>query len=118
MPAPVNREPASDHPRPDRVELFGFYFLGINPNGEYRFANAHMVAQHYGVQPAQVLRWLSELDLAPGRILDRQFHLGGAQADLMLDAPHMNAAELRSRIVEILAEVDEAPGGRRFWEEE
>lgn len=109
---------ASDRPRPDRVELFGFYFLGFNPGGEYRFANSHMVAAHCGVTPAQVLRWLDELDLAPGRILDRQFLLGRAQADLMLDAPFMSAAELRRRIEEILAEVDGAPGGRRFWEEE
>jgi hypothetical protein len=114
----MSGDSARKHPRPDRVELFGFYFLGINPQGEYGFANAHMVAQHYSVTPAQVLRWLDELDLAPRRILDRQFRLGRAQADLMLDAPFMNAAEMRHRIEEILAEVDEAAGGRRFWEEE
>lgn len=104
--------------RPDRVELFGFYFLGISPAGEYGFANSHMVAAHYRVTPAQVLRWLQELDLTPGRILDRNFHLGRAQADLMLDAPHMNPVELRHRVEEILAEIDAAAGGRRYWEED
>jgi hypothetical protein len=105
-------------PRPGRAELFGFYFLGISPKGEYGFANAHMVGRHYGVTPDQVLRWLNELDLAPRRVLDRQYYLGRAQADLMLDAPFMNAAEMRHRVEEILAEVDGAKGGRRYWEEE
>jgi hypothetical protein len=116
----MREEPESHRPsseRPDRVELFGFYFLGIHPNGDYKFANSHQVAQHYKVTPQQVMIWLKQMDLAPRSILDRQFRLGEAQADLMMDSPHLNGPELRHRLEEILAEVDDAPGGWRFWEE-
>ena len=104
--------------RPSRVELFAFYFLGFNPKGEYRFANAHHVARYYNVSSNAVLRWLEEMDLEPGKILRRQYDLPGAQLELQLEAPDLTREEILQRSEEILGEMDTAMSGRKFWEEE
>jgi hypothetical protein len=109
--------PPEDPRRPDRVELFAFYFLGFSPEGTYRFANAHHVARHYRVSADAVLRWLVELKLDPHEILHRQFDLAGAQVELQLDAPALTPEGVRLRAAEILRELESAPGGRRPWEE-
>jgi hypothetical protein len=110
------RKERDDAVRPTREELFAFYFLGFNPRGEYRFANAHHVARYYNVSSDAVLRWLEELDLEPGRILRRQFDLAGAQLELQLDSPDLTPEEIAQRAREILEELDSALSGRRFWE--
>ncbi|HMX63879.1 MAG TPA: hypothetical protein PKD58_12500 [Candidatus Sumerlaeota bacterium] len=102
--------------RPDRVELFAFYYLGVNPDGEYRFANAHHVAKYYGVSADAVLRWLEELDLKPRDVLRQQFNLSGPQLELQLELPNLDPAGVRQRAAAILADLDGADGGRRFWE--
>lgn len=104
-------------PAPDRAELFGFYYLGFNPDGVYKFANVHHVARYYNVSSEAVLRWLKELDLEPAKVLRREFDLADAQLELQLEAPEMEPEEIRARVVEILEDLEAAAGGRRFWEE-
>ncbi len=103
--------------RPDRVELFAFYYLGFNPDGEYRFANAYHVARYYKVSADAVQRWLEELELEPGRFLTRQYDLAEAQVDLQMDAPGLTTEGIRMRAAEILDGLDKSEGGRRPWED-
>jgi hypothetical protein len=109
--------PKPQDARPDRIELFAFYFLGVNPDGEYRFANAHHVARYYRVSSDAVLRWLGELDIEPRDILRQQFDLAGAQLELQLELPNLDPAGVRQRVKAILEELDGSEGGRRFWED-
>ena len=106
-----------DKSRPDRIELFAFYYLGINPDGEYRFANAHHVGKYYSVSADAVMRWLDELDLKSSDVLRQRFNLSGPQLELQLDLPNLDPAGVRERAAVILAELDDAEGGRRFWED-
>lgn len=106
-----------DPQRPGRVELFAFYYLGFNPDGEYRWSNAHHVARYYRVSSDAVLRWLEELDLEPKRLLHQQYDLSGHQVELQLEAGELTPPQIYRRATEILAELDSAPGGRRPWEE-
>jgi len=103
---------------PDRLELFSFYYLGFDPEGNYRFANAHRVARHYQVSADAVLQWLKEMDLEPKRFLDRQYDLAEAQVELQLSAGSITPEFVRQRAGEILEEIDQAPGGRDFWSED
>ncbi|MBI1289756.1 hypothetical protein GC173_00735 [bacterium] len=113
-----SRPPLPDDPdRPGRIELFTFYYLGFNPDGEYRWANAHHVGRYYRVSSDAVLRWLEELDLDPKRMLHQQFDLSSHQVDLQLEAPDLTPAEIYRRASAILEELDAAPGGRKPWEE-
>lgn len=107
-----------DDKRPPREELFAFYYLGFNPDGEYRFANAYHVAKYYRVSSDAVLRWLVELDLEPKKFLMQQYNLSGAQVDLQLEAEELTREEIRERAARILAELEAADGGRRPWEED
>ena len=104
--------------RPSRVELFAFYYLGFSPDGEYHFPNVHHVARHYNVGPEGVQRWLRELELDPARIIRMHFNLGRAQADFQIDCEGERPDVILERAAEILAELDEAEGGRKPWEDE
>ena len=101
---------------PTRLHLFAFYYLGFNPDREYRFANAHHVARYYNVSSDAVLDWLNKMDLSPAAVLRQEYDLVGPQLDLQLDNPEMGPHEFWARAAEILAELDAAKGGRKFWE--
>ena len=100
---------AEKNDRPSRVHLFAFYYLGFNPAGEYRFANAHHVARWYNVSADAVLRWLEELELTSAWVLRQGYDLAEAQLDLQLDAPELTREQIFERVAEILAELDGAP---------
>jgi len=104
-----------DRQRPDRAELFGFYYLGFAPTGAYRFPNAHQVAGFYRTSADTVLTWLEEYDLSPGRVAGLKVELAKRGVDLQMDAPNLTLGGIRLRIEEILAEVDNAETGRRPW---
>lgn len=110
--------PVTHSQRPSRLELFAFYFLGFNPEGEYRFANVHHIAAYYGVSSDAVQRWLDELDLSPAEILRRDCGFAAMQADLQIEADSMDHEEILSRAAEILAEVDAARPTRKPWEDD
>jgi len=110
------KELPPDPQRPGRVELFAFYFLGFNPDGEYRFSNSHHVARYYRVSSDAVLRWLEELELDLHEILHRQFDLAEAQVSLKLDAEQLTPPEIYGRAAEILRDLDASRPGRRPWE--
>ncbi len=103
---------------PSREELFGFYYLGFNPDGDYKFPNANHVAGYYRVGPEAVMRWLEEYGLHPSKVLRQQVELSRLQVDLQLEAGNLSLLGLQERIAEILAEVDGAAPGRKPWEED
>ncbi len=109
--------PANEPNKPGRLELFSFYYLGFNPEGTYKFANAHHVARYYKVSSDAVLRWLDEYDLSSSRLLHLQYELSRAQTDLQLEADELTPEEILERAREILDEVDEATPGRKPWED-
>lgn len=104
-----------DKQRPDRAELFGYYYLGFAPNGAYRFPNAHQVAGWYRTSADTVLTWLEEYDLSPGHVAGLKMELARASVDLQMEAPNLTPEAIRERIAAILADLDNAEPGRRPW---
>jgi len=41
--------------RPSALELFSMYYLGVGPDFQPKFYNAHSVARHFNVTIEQVL---------------------------------------------------------------
>ena len=101
--------------RPPRDELFGFYYLGFTPEGEYRFPNAHRVAAYYGVSADAVLRWLEEHGLDPATVGRKTIELSRHSVDLQMEQPNLTPEAVRERIAEILDEFDQAGTGRKPW---
>lgn len=101
--------------RPSRAELFGFYYLGFSPDGEYRFATANHLARHYGVGPEAILKWLEQYGIDPATVSKRRFEFAAWSVDLQMDAPNMTPEAIRARIDEALAAFDDAGTGRRPW---
>lgn len=97
---------------PARDELFGFYYLGFDPNGHYLFPNTRHVANFYKVHHDQVLDWLEELGISPGYVLHQQYDVARASVDLQMDVRNLTPEGIRIRVREALAELDAAQGGR------
>lgn len=98
--------------RPPRDELFGFYYLGFDPAGSYRFPNSYHVAAYYKVHNHTVLDWLEEMNLSPRYVLYQQFDVARASVDLQMDVRNLTPEGIKLRIREALAALDAAPGGR------
>lgn len=105
----------AEKPRPDRATLFGFYYLGFDPEGRYKFPNAHHVGAYYGVSADAIMRWLEELELDPRIVTSKKFNLPAAQVDLQLEAEFMPDDTRIDCIQRILRELDAAEGGREPW---
>ncbi len=101
--------------RPPRDELFGFYYLGITPDGKYKFPNAHHVAGYYGVSADAVLRWLEEYGLDPATVGRKTVELSEVSVDLQLDLPNLTLEGIQRRIADALEEFDAAQTGRKPW---
>jgi hypothetical protein len=101
--------------RPPRAELFGFYHLGLHPDGTYRFANANQVAAHYRVGPEAVLRWLEEYEIDPATAGRRAVELSRLSVDIQLELANLTPEGVRARVEEALAEYDSAKPTRQPW---
>lgn len=100
---------------PSREELFGFYYLGFDPAGNYKFPNVRHVAAFYGVSHDAVLHWLEILDLNSHKVLLQKFDLARAQVDLQMECTNLTLEGLRVRIAEVLTALDAADSGRQPW---
>lgn len=101
--------------RPPRDELFGFYYLGISPEGTYKFPNANHLAAYYRVSADAVLRWLDEYGLDPKTVGRKTIELSRVSVDLQLELPNLTPDAIRQRIAEALADFDGAGTGRKPW---
>ncbi|MDX2175842.1 MAG: hypothetical protein SF028_05170 [Candidatus Sumerlaeia bacterium] len=104
-----------DRARPDRAELFGFYYLGLRPDGTYKYSNAHQVAAWYRVSSDAVLGWLDEYGLSPSVVARKRIEITGWSVDIQLDLPNLEPEGVRRRVAEAMEAFDEASGGRHPW---
>lgn len=101
--------------RPPRAELFGYYYLGITPEGTYQFPNANQVANTYKVSVEAVLRWLEEEGLDSATVGKKSIELSRHGVDLQMELGNLEPEVLRKRIESILNEFDRARPGRKPW---
>ena len=65
-----------------RFEMFCLYYLGLNPQGEYRFLNANQVARQFNWTVDQLMTTLRKLDIHPDTVLNTDFPLARRQVDI------------------------------------
>ena len=101
--------------RPLRLDLFGYYYLGIKPDGTYQFPNINQVAQYFGASVESVQEWLEEYDLSPAVVSKRQVEISRYALDIQMELGNLTHSEIRERIEKVLLKVDRAPEGRKPW---
>ncbi len=68
----------------DPLTLFCLYYLGLNPEGEYQFANANKVAARLNCTVDELLGTLRRLGLHPDTVLNTDFPLARYQVDVQI----------------------------------
>lgn len=100
-------------------DLFCWYYLGLNPEGEVRFANANHIARRLNWTPQDVIDYLGKHGLHPDRVLNTDFPLSRYQVDLQIAAAEERPETLRQR-AEMIYEHFQAVVGQkpRDWHRE
>jgi len=99
----------------DPFQIFCFYYLGLSPEGEYRFVNGNHIAQRYNCSVAEVMKFLKTHHMDPDTVLNTDFPMARYQVDVQMAAEQRgpeHALELASRI---FADFQGRLGNRRDW---
>jgi hypothetical protein len=99
----------------DPFEMFCLYYLGLNPQGEYRFHNANQIAREHNWSVQELLRHLSGMNLHPDQVVNTDFPLARYQVDVQIAAETSNGLQLRSLARKIYEEFLRARGRPRDW---
>ena len=102
-------------PQPSPFELFCVYYLGLTPEGEYRFVNGNQVAQRYNWTVDDLLRQLKKHSLDPDTVLNTDFPMAKYQIDIQLASDAEVGSQLLSRAKEIFEEFKSRLGHARDW---
>ncbi|HEX7926960.1 MAG TPA: hypothetical protein VF678_05155 [bacterium] len=101
--------------RDDPFGLFCMYYLGLTPEGEYRFANGNQIAKLLNWTVADLLSVLSKHGLHPDTVLNTDFPMARHQVDIQLAAEKESREQLKVRAVEVYEQFRKTAGKRRDW---
>jgi hypothetical protein len=101
--------------RDDPFGLFCYYYLGLTPEGEYRFSNANQIARHLNWTVPDLLTVLSRHGLHPDTVLNTDFPLARHQIDIQLAAEVESREQLGGRAATIYEQFRLHAGKRRDW---
>jgi len=96
-------------------EVFCLYYLGLSPEGEYRFTNGNKIAQRYNWSMAELNAFLKKHNMDPDKVLNTDFPMARHQVDLQLSAeknPGPAALDFAERIFN---EFNNRLGTKRDW---
>ncbi len=99
----------------DPFELFCVYHLGIGRDGQRRFHNLHHVAQAFDVTPEVIREALVHYEMDPETVLEREFDIAGAQADIAVLPEGMSPVEQARQAYD---DYLRSAGSRRDWDRE
>ncbi len=102
----------------DPFELFCLYYLGLTPEGEYRFVNGNQIAKRYNSTVDAVLQQLREHDLDPDTVLNTDFPMARYQIDVQLAAQATHGPDPVELARRIFTAYQESQGRRRDWKAE
>ena len=102
----------------DPFELFCWYYLGLSPQGEYRFVNGNQVAQIYNWTVNDLMDNLKKLKIEPDTVLNTNFPMARYQIDVQMAAGTRDAEQLLELASRIFGEFQQQRGNRRDWLDE
>ena len=101
--------------RNDPFGLFCLYYLGLTPEGEYRFQNGNQIAKRLNWTVADLMEVLRKQGQHPDVVLNTDFPMARHQADLQIAAETEGPDQLRARARGIWEEFRGRMGKRRDW---
>ncbi len=101
--------------RNDAFGLFCLYYLGLSPEGQYRFQNGNQIAKRLNFTVADLMEVLRKQGQHPDVVLNTDFPMARHQADLQIAAETETPDQLRSRAQTIWEEFKGRAGKRRDW---
>lgn len=101
----------STHP----FELFCWYYLGLSPEGEYKFVNGNQVAQIYSWTVGELMENLRHLKIDPDTVLNTDFPLSRYQIDIQIAAEDRGSDHLLEFATRIYNEFSISIGKSRDW---
>jgi len=99
----------------DPFALFCEYYLGLTPEGTYRFANANKMAKRLNVTPGDLLNLLRKHRMHPDAVLNTDFPMARYQVDIQIAADEHPPDELLRRARAIYEAFLGSAGRPRDW---
>lgn len=101
--------------RDDAFGLFCLYYLGLSPEGQYRFLNGNQIAKRLNWTVSDLMDVLRKQGQHPDLVLNTDFPMARHQADLQIASETETPDQLRSRARAIWDEFRSRVGKRRDW---
>ena len=99
----------------DPFELFCLYYLGMTPEGGYRFSNANHIAARMKWSVAELMQTLRGHGLHPDTVVNTDFPLARYQADFQIAAESESPEQMMAFAERIYEEFRGSGGKRRDW---
>lgn len=99
----------------NKFELFCEYYLGLTPEGGYKFSNANKIARRLNCTVAEVMGNLSRHGMHPDVVLNTDFPLAKYSVELQLAADEESPEQLRARAKKIFQAFQSRAGKKRDW---
>ncbi len=99
-------------------ELFCLYYLGLSPEGEYRFVNGNQIAKRYNCTVAELMAFLKDHQLDPDTVLNTDFPMARYQVDIQLAAEGGDAEQAMELAGRVFSAFRARIGNTRDWQQE
>lgn len=99
----------------DPFDLFCQYYLGLTPEGGYKFSNANKIAARLKLSVAELMQTLRGHGLHPDTVVHTDFPLARYQADFQIAAESDSRERLVAFAQKIYQEFRRSGGKRRDW---
>ena len=99
----------------DPFVLFCLYYLGLTPEGEYRFVNANQIAGQFNCTVDDLMGRLRKHGIHPDTVLNTDFPMARHQVDIQIAASEEAPQELKARAQTIYEEFLGTVGKKRDW---
>ena len=97
------------------LELFSFYYLGLSPEGTYKFSNANQMARYFNTTVPDIMSALRAAGLHPDAVVNTEFPMALYQVELQLASIDGEPGKLLGMASRIYDEFRAHAGKRRDW---
>lgn len=96
-------------------ELFCWYYLGLSPQGDYKFINGNQVAKIYNWSVDDLMETLRRHKIDPDTVVNTDFPLSKYQIDIQIAAENRSGDLLLEFATRIFNEFSASVGNSRDW---
>jgi len=107
-----------DHPQTDPFHLFARYYLCLNTQGRYQFANGNQLAARMGMGVEGLHRLLAQHQMHPDSVVHSAFPLTRHQVDIHLLAEEAEGEEVEAAARQVFEAFLKERHTKRDWQAE